>query len=271
MASLLSSQARLTDPVTISLFKRVFVQHGASSRVTPVAGSADLTQEERLAVVPLVFGLMPAAALDRRQYAQAIRLKPLIRSHLSSIGLRPDDDDLVDILQNVIYHYTTTMDFPNRTAIKKKSIGEVRATAPRLYREIKARQANRCATCGLLFSDLKQETLDHVIPWRLVGDPSSGANWQFLCRPCNLGKQHWLSAIQDSDSNNWWYGCPEERLTESAVSHETRFVVLAQRPKCDVRGCGLGPRDTHLLLERQTATGLAVADNLRVVLSTLSS
>src|SRR5437899_1556459 len=104
MPSLLSSPERLIEPSSVDLFKRVFAQHGALSR-HEVSGSAatSFTQEERLAVVPLVFGLMPARALDRRHYTRPLPLKPLIRTHLQGLGVRHDDPDLLDILQNVIY------------------------------------------------------------------------------------------------------------------------------------------------------------------------
>jgi len=265
MRSLLSSPARLTDPIAVDLFKKIFAQHGALTRRsadtdTPVMYS----QEERLAVVPLIFGLMPADALDRHLYRRPPPLKPLIRSHLRAIGLSGDDEDLVDILQNVIYHYTSTLAFPHRSPRAKRSIGEIRLNASKTYQSIRARQRGRCAACGVLFTDDVEETLDHVLPWRLIGDPPNGANWQFLCRPCNSGKQHWMSSIQAPQSFNWWYGCPEQQLTDSGATEEARFVLLTQRQGCELTNCGKGPRETSLHVVKRYETGLAIADNLEV-------
>lgn len=265
MASLLSSPARLTNLETVALFKRVFRRHGASPRAeVPLDDPTTFSQEDRLRVVPAVFGLMPAIALDRDQ-PRAIPLKRPIREHLAQLGLNAEDDELIEILHYVIHHFTASLGFPGRSIPRKVSVSELRATRRGIYHTVRSIQNDRCAVCGLRFPSTADETLDHVLPWRLVGDPSSGLNWQLLCRPCNAGKRGWLSSIQEPQAFNWWYGGGDDWFASPEANIETRFLVLIQRGRCAIRGCGAGPRDRELFVQRFRTSGLAVADNMQVL------
>lgn len=264
MVSLLSSPARLTNLETVDLFKQVFRRHGALPGADiPLDDPTTFSQEDRLRVVPTVFGLMPAVALDREQ-PRAVPLKRPIREHLEQLGLNASDDQLTEILHYIVHQFTASLGFPGRSIPRKVSVGEVRATRRQIYQTLRSVQHDRCAVCGLRFTNISDETLDHVLPWRLVGDPPSGLNWQLLCRPCNEGKQGWLSSIQDPQSFNWWYGVANDDFSNPMANIETRFVVLIQRGKCCVAGCEAGPRDRELFARRFKLSGLAVADNLQV-------
>src|SRR4051794_36125829 len=117
MPSLLSSPARLTDPNALAALKRLFRRHGALPGAVEV-DDGPVDQLQVFLVVPLVFGLMPADALNPANAQHS--LKPLVRAHLDRLGV-PRDEELVSILQVVLYHYTSTMDFPRRPMRRKLS------------------------------------------------------------------------------------------------------------------------------------------------------
>src|SRR5690606_22808776 len=156
-----SSPARLADAERLAAFKHVFVRYGALPGHNPETECRP-QQDDLFLVVPLVYGLLHREALSP---ANARRpLKPLIRAHLSALGARVDEE-VVAILQYVIYHYTSTLGFPYRQRPRKMTIGDLRANR-RMYNAIRARQFDRCALCGISFDGAAEETLDHVLPWR---------------------------------------------------------------------------------------------------------
>lgn len=54
-----------------------------------------------------------------------------------------------------------------------------------LRQELVKKQNGRCAACGeQLNDDLKKIHIDHIIPWKLVGDELKD-NFQALCETCN--------------------------------------------------------------------------------------
>ena len=53
-------------------------------------------------------------------------------------------------------------------------------------RERHASQGGRCAICGYKVS-LEDSEADHIVPWSKWG-PTTSANCQILCRPCNRRK-----------------------------------------------------------------------------------
>ena len=254
MQSPLSSQARLADPESISLLKRVMFKHG----VTGFGRDYEAVEEaNRLRVVPLVFGLLPIQAVRRQESGELI--KPYIRQHLENCCSQYDEE-LVTIVKRISDQFFETRTSDGFVRKRKLGIADVKARNPSLYRQLLSNQNGRCAICGRPFDSDSIEELDHMVPWRLIGDVPDGSNWQILCGLCNKGKGEWISALQSSESLNWAYR-GGDNLAETPTL-ETRYVVLALRPFCDIPGCGKSRLEDQMHVVRKGETGLAVADHL---------
>jgi hypothetical protein len=261
MSSLLSSPARLTDAVALSHFEEILLNHGVLGY--RAGSAAGISEEDRLSAVPLVFGLLPAEAINRRD----VQIKPHIMRHLTAIGILPTAS-LVSILKRVSDHYAATS--PNRpewlAKPRKESLAGLRLNG-QLYRQIRGDQGGRCAICGVDLDRVLdvEEALDHIIPWRLVGDPPDGANWRLLCSSCNGGKSDYMTTLLSPAAWNWIYREGTGPDGTGGPDRATRYVVLAQRGYCSVEGCYADATTSQLFLERLVPSGLAVADNLSVV------
>lgn len=257
MASLLSSPARLTNPTAIAAFKRWFIFHGGLGYRPADALAVNTAEHERLEVIPLVFGLLPSGTLNRPRHVSQV--KPSIRQHLTQIGLDDTDETLVELLKRISDQYV-------RTAAKryrKFGMADLRAT-PAMYRAVLERQHGRCNVCGVSFLNKGvAQTLDHAIPFRLIGDIRDGANWQVLCEFCNGGKGSVLASLQLAEAYNWVYGgnIPPWRLRRA-----TRYLVLTQQAECSI--CRRTCHEAELHVTKVCAEGLPIADNLRVVCRT---
>lgn len=246
------SRDRLKDPASIELLIRVFG--------TRDQGHAPRMSEwERLSIVPLVFGLLPEAALVRERPDQ--RVKPIIVRHLTSLGIAATDE-LVTTLKRLADQYFESAPRPPLPRRQKLGVESVRALRLGTYSSLQARQGNRCAVCGARFGTGVLETLDHILPWRLAGDPHDGSNWQLLCDECNRGKREWLSALQSPQALNWFYGFAEEWPTRTTL--ETRYLTLVLAGKCQVADCDANPKTSRLELTKRLPTGLPVLDNIVV-------
>jgi 5-methylcytosine-specific restriction endonuclease McrA len=258
----------LFDAETVLLFKRVFLRALGWTVPEAAAAGPPPTEAERLRVVPLVFGLIPSRALVRAKRDE--RIKPHIREHLTYIGLAPDEG-LIDIIKAVADQYYTTQSEGSLGASvrpRKYGISDIKALNHKLYQQILKRQNRRCAICGIVLSRATEETLDHILPWRLVGDVPTGANWQILCQECNSGKQAWFSALQSPQAMNWVYGRHDQPIPSDRPTLETRYVVLAQYGICQSPGCALTPASSRLSLWKVHKSGLAIADNLSALCET---
>ncbi len=223
---------RRIDEVALADFVRTLRFHGALGFRDDSAGG--LTDEQaRLNAVPLVFGLIPTNAVVRRRVDERINLA--IRQHLSVVGV-PVTDVLVDVLKAVSDQFWATWpvtnEYGNTRRLRKSSMADLRAN-PSLYRRIRQAQGFRCAVCGLVLEAPGEETLDHMVPFRIIGDVPDGANWQILCRACNSGKGERFSALQSLEALNWAYRDAHGAYARRP-SLETRYLVLAR-----ARGLGL--------------------------------
>ncbi len=199
---------------------------------------------------------MPADALSRAT-ANAL-VKPLIRDHLTRIGELPDEE-LVDLLKPVLDQYHQTAILGN--ARRKWGIRDIRGTVH--FKQLMGRQRNRCAVCGLDVALSGNASLDHIIPFSLIGDTQTGENWRITCDNCNSGKTHWLSAVQSAHAIGWLYR--HGRHSVSEPHQETRWVCLALAGRCSVSSCPNGPADGQLYLRRISDSGLWVISNIAVV------
>lgn len=259
----LSSLGRLNDSNVVGSFCRLFGEHGALGYgIPPSPGSHVLTEIERLSLVPLVFGLLPARAIRRTRVDE--RVKPYIHQHLDVLGI-PPEELLVDILKSIADQYASTSPVNSlRTGVpvkRKLQIASLRALG-HPYRRLLHLQRGRCAICGALFDGRREEQLDHIVPWRLIGDVGDGSNWQVLCFECNVGKGSLLTTLLSAEAWGWLYA--SQSPINDAPTLETRYIVLAQRRRCEYPECGVGPMTSSLEVKKAVATGLPVVDNLVV-------
>lgn len=248
----LSREKRLVEPAIVSRFRNFLLRHG-------VLGSGDLSMpplshEEKFEVIPLIFGYMPEKAVKDRSFD--LRVKPIIREHFESIGLTADDE-LVDIVKTICDQFYSTSP-KNLLRRRKFTINDIRAN--RMHAELLHRQNHRCTICGIDFRRSGGETLDHVIPWRILGDVRDGSNWQILCAECNAGKSSTISHLLMAESRNWAYGTHDGDGIDNH-NNRLRFAVLSRDGKCMQPGCNLGPKETHLSVIRMVQTGLHVYDH----------
>lgn len=256
MENLFFLQARLADAASIAIFKKVMLRHGALGY-----GAAEewISERDRFSIVPLVFGLFPRQAVRREQLGQHI--KPYIRQHLAECNT-PFDEELVSIIKSLADQFFETRSAMDFTRKRKYGISDLKAINFVLYNKIVSSQNGRCAVCGLLFDRDATEELDHMVPWRLIGDIPDGSNWQILCGDCNKGKGEWVSALQSVEFLNWSYRAGESLALRPTL--ETRYLVLALSPQCEAPGCSRNKRTDQMHVVKRSETGLAVANHLSV-------
>lgn len=238
---------------SIKLFRQLTLRHGALG-----SGNSEynaLQNQELLNVAPLFFKLMPAEAIRTdRPYTQ--KIKPIISEHLEALGF-DFDDELLSIIKALCdqYHRTAPKN-PRRPS--KFSMADIRANGA--YKGLLQKQNYRCLTCGHSFRDHGGETLDHIVPWRLIGDNSDGSNWQLLCADCNTGKSSFLTYLMMPISLNWVYGVDRIQLGSNSCDLQTRFAVLSRDMHCCREGCGVGPNTESMHIRKVSDTGVGVFD-----------
>lgn len=255
MRDLLSLLEKQADKRVLDSFCDFFEYHGVLGfRMGRDLGWSPVSVLE---FVPLAFGLLPIEAAYRVRVDQ--RIKPSIRKHLGVLGVTPSER-LVGVVKSISDQYYATGLSGHR---RKLGIADIRAMS-KLYAGLRGRQSGRCCVCGVSFASEGEamETLDHIVPWRLIGDVPDGSNFQILCDGCNLGKRDWLSCLQSPCLNNWIYGRP--RGAEDRFDPDTRYVALVLAGRCSESGCENGPDVAHLRVSRRFDTGLAVLDNAKV-------
>jgi 5-methylcytosine-specific restriction endonuclease McrA len=249
----------LTNPAAIEQLKAHLCEHGALG-YKKATQSVQLTELEKFRLVPLVFGLMPKAAYLSRPADQPI--KPLITSHLQALGIT-SDPLLLNVLKSICDQFwESRKDQYGRPMKQKYGMKDIRANQS-AYRGLRARQRQRCSLCGLELA-VSDETLDHVVPFRIIGDIPDGANWSILCSLCNSAKGNYLSSLQAVHAHNWVYSTEHAKFPIEDPSPETRFLLLAQAGGCTYPGCLITPRTGRLFIRKVQASGLAIADNLTV-------
>lgn len=267
MNYLISSSSRLCDSETLELFKELFALHGVLGKSTKLGQRkvTDFSDLDKLRLIPVVFGLIPLRALSRQSPTDPII--PAIKEHLRNLRIRQDDEILNGILKSITEQFCNAKKQPKA----KYSIARIKTAFRHIYDEISDRQFYRCATCGIEFQDapednLDAETLDHILPWYLVGDALDGSNWQFLCRRCNTGKEELISTLQHPESFNWIYSKSKDLNTfvGNEISLQVRYIVLSQRKCCEEAGCHAEPKDDRLVVVQRISSGLCIADNLGV-------
>jgi 5-methylcytosine-specific restriction endonuclease McrA len=258
--------SRLQNLDSLDFFTQIFAYHGVFGRreIIDQTRTTSYSEFERLKVTPLVFGLMPLQALSRDSISVPIR--GAIATHLRCLGIN-DDPSIVSIIKEIsdqFYQAKSSKIYRK----SKYSISRVIQAHGQVYREMQLTQNNRCAICGLNFTATNnnknaQQTLDHCIPWNLIGDPSDGSNWQILCQQCNNAKSHYLSNFQFSEILNWVYTDKMENLAEAQPSTQTRYIVLSQKNACEYPNCTKNRHNSELFVFVDQ-NAIAVVDHCKV-------
>jgi 5-methylcytosine-specific restriction endonuclease McrA len=199
----------------------------------------DISEYKKFRMIPMVFGLMPESAIRGRSYD--LKIIPIIKYHLEELSI-DYDEELLHVIKNLCDQYFHTSLNGGHYTRRKYKVSDVRATRY-MFDKIISRQNNRCTVCGSLFSSENIETLDHIIPWRLIGDVLDGSNWQFLCVKCNNSKSSNLSYTQMSEFLNWTYLSAD---SDGGITNRTRYAVLCRDQKCKFPGCDKNPKNSSL-------------------------
>jgi len=196
----------------------------------------------------LIALLIPEEAL----FGKGTEVKPLIRKHLISLGVS-EDEELISAIKVAVSNYR------QRDGGKRKySINDVRVRHRMVFQRICNQQNDRCATCGKALSYGSNMELDHIFPNHIGNDPPDGSNWQFLCGPCNRGKNEWMH-----------YSARLGRLSTihsqlgDELSEPLRYACLERDRSCTV--CGITPQNGELLVSKKCETGCWILDNCATV------
>jgi hypothetical protein len=196
-----------------------------------------------------IFALLPEQCLFGRPREE----KPIIRAHLETLGLEPEDS-LVSAIKLVCTNFRAKRE----SGVRKMGIEDVRVRFGHHYRRILGEQNDRCCYCGVPFVVEESTQLDHVVPFYLGDDPTDGRNWRFCCAPCNRGKGVYPYYSLGGVSLNWLEPSSIPKLSESV-----RFAALTRDKSCSV--CGTGPTMASLLVTKVIASGCWILDNVQTV------
>jgi len=163
-----------------------------------------------------------------------------------------------ELISSIHRHWVKT----KHGTLGKYSIVDVRSRHTTIFNGLIQGQGHRCAYCGYSFAEIPgEQTLDHIIPYRLGGDHMCGSNWQILCQTCNGEKKDMLSIFQHRVANDWiyhlqrWTPEQEDRTGKKRI----KLAVILRDKKC--RQCNSGPTEKQLIAINET-TGLSVPSNM---------
>jgi hypothetical protein len=242
----------------VEKFKIVFLAHGALGYQDPNSYKKlrNFSEYDKLTVVPLVFSFLPAAAFQKSRSLEK-PIKPLIEEHLETLSCPVNDTVLITILKAISDQYFASK---IRGNIKKKGMSDLRSNRS-LYKSIRSKQFGRCCMCGTRFDSNCRESLDHIIPYNLIGDVVDGSNWQILCEPCNRGKSYYISCLQAPEALNWVYASKNI----NTITEASRYVVLMNNTKCMYSSCHNTASNSRLSVSLKIKTGVCVPNHLEVL------
>jgi len=250
---------------SLETFKELMIGHGAlgSAGEDQWIAATGLSELQKMHLVPLAFGLMPPNLFQIPNHPFR-QVKPSIVAHLQFHNADATDVELIEIIKHICDHYVDCVRDPARAARRKSGMRDLKANR-QLYDKVMTRQHGRCSLCGVLFSSIVHETLDHVIPYKLLGDPPDALNWQVLCNECNGGKAHYISALQSPEAWNWIYG--QVNRDTGSISQELRYVALSSRAKCARVGCDNNAKLKQMHIRRSAglAAGIGILWNVEIM------
>jgi 5-methylcytosine-specific restriction endonuclease McrA len=252
---------RNIDRETLVLFEDIFAAHGCLGFRDESAYNRikDLSEWTKLSVVPLVFSLIPEFALSNLRDLNT-KTKPQIRRHIEDLGIQSPSERLITILKRVADNFFSAKIHDRSTggSRRKKGLSDLKSRR-QLYEAIRSRQCGRCALCGDKYENICQ-TLDHILPHSIGGDPQDGSNWQVLCDECNTGKGSYISSYQSPASLNWIYSTG----ILDQISSELRYVTLSQLRRCQEPSCNSSALNSKLIVQRRSNQGLLIASHVTV-------
>jgi len=250
--------------INVKRVSEVFAYHGALGERIPTTPP---NERERMRCARAVFYFLPVQALRRNSVD--VLVKPLIRARLESLGLSVNDQ-VTSVFKGIADQYFQTSRFGRELARycpRKLGVPDLKAGNMNLLRRLREEQNHRCAYCGILFVNCT-ESLDHVIPWRLIGDPPDGSNYQLLCSECNSAKGDLLSCYQAQSIHNWMYSIVDSvdgsRVLRMEEFRHIKYVRLALSSKCQVHGCTATSRNSILSVTRIDKEGVWCFKNTTV-------
>ena len=221
-------------------------------------------QKDLFFISPLFFYLTPHKVLTRSLTGH--KYKKAIAKYHSEVGIN-ENSQLIDIIFNMSDQYfSTSKTFsPDHHYVKRKgSLAKLRSN-PILYKKVLTKQNYKCDICGVDYESNTNFHLDHIIPWRLLGDPDDGLNWRILCDRCNRGKGSFLSAMQTKEFNDWYYSNEQDQISEHLFdSSILRYVCYAMNRNNKPINIGKGKKFN---LRKKVENGLFVFSNLEVYIA----
>jgi hypothetical protein len=196
-----------------------------------------------------IFLLLPSKCL----YSEPSEDKPIIRDHLISLGIEPDED-----LVRAIKFFCVNFRAQRLKSSKKMGISDVYIKYPHIFQKILSGQHSRCKICGEPLQYGLNMQLDHVLPWHLGDDPSDGSNWQFLCNICNSGKGEFPYYSLSNYGFNLIRPNSDDRLMP-----QVRVAVLMRDGACVISN--QKPINTKLYVIKRIESGCWLLDNLHSV------
>jgi|SRR5665213_1936218 len=199
---------------------------------------------------------------DFRVIARHRQKREMVKTHLESFYMRLPQEHEVETVLERITNLASLME-GGRAAVEDK-------TAQSQYKCQHWQTCKRCEICGHEFIDLRDVTLDHVVPLSLGGSEKD-SNWQLTCTLCNTQKQeYWgvsdlsrLASIRGCSSQGNFFNLTEVAVIEQlkSKSNPTRYWVL-ERENRTCAWCGFSARDTQLYVAPRESGFLLTIDNL---------
>jgi len=208
-------------------------------------------------VAPMIYLTFPKEVHELGKENRALVRERLV--YLTNDQLDPVlFEQLYDLINSVYRHWLKT----KRGTLGKYSIADVRSRHTTVFNELMLGQGHRCAYCGYSFAEIPgEQTLDHIIPYRLGNDHMCGSNWQILCKTCNIEKKDMFSIFQHRVANDWIYHLKNWTPEQESRTGKNRiqFTVILRDKKC--KQCGSGPTEKQLFAINET-TGLSIPTNM---------
>ena len=122
MEVLLERVGRLRDAKSIACFKNLMLKHGVLGYGVP--NIAEISELDKFKILPMVFGLMPDAAIRNRKYDK--KIIPIIKMHLDELSV-PYDDELLQIIKCLCDQYHSTSPNGSQSRKRKFMISDIRS------------------------------------------------------------------------------------------------------------------------------------------------
>lgn len=202
----------------------------------------------------ILMSLLPAEALDPA-FQGSIDVS--VDNHLRALGIQVSSRGRLILRDACINARRLYGMNAKQSRQQSASIAQLRGNQG-LYREILARQKNRCVWCGVsLTAPFVVQTLDHVTPKHLGDDHSDGRNWAVTCRSCNTGKGDCLAWASRPEAHDFLGR--NDIATTQIIGLTHRWSVLMRERGCEY--CKMTTAAAELWVYRRIKTGLPVPVN----------